>query len=138
MLLGSGWKSTKNQASKLQRSSKIQTSIRIYECFWCLELFPFSLEVFEGGVIFGLCRYTSFTANNAVKTARFSPARAIGRAPNARNVARRNSRRNSPPSRQPMRAAARLPRQNAAGAGVDPGAGVIELESFNSFSLILF
>ena len=55
----------------------------------------FTLEVFEGGVIFGSCRFTNFIVNNAGRTVRSWSVPAIGRARNARNAAQRRSIRNS-------------------------------------------
>src|SRR6185312_4437261 len=85
------------------------------------------LRLFRSGIIILPCRFTNFIVKSAVKTARFSSARAIGRAPNARNAARPNSKRNSPPSHQPTREPAALRRQNVAAADAGRDAGVIEL-----------
>ena len=87
----------------------------------------FSLELFASGVILRSCRFTNFTARNAVRTARSWFVPAIGRAPSARNAARRNWKRNFPLSRQrPREVSRRLLRRNAAAAVADRGAGVIE------------
>jgi len=93
---------------------------------WEVENF-FALELFRSGVIFVSCRYTNFTAKNAGRTARFWFVRAIGRAPNALNAARRSSKRNSPllPQRTPA-ALLRL-RRNAAVADAARDAVVIEV-----------
>ena len=84
-----------------------------------------ALEVFGGGVIFELCRSTSFIAKNAGRTAKFSSVRAIGRARSARYAAPRSWRRNFRRSPQRTRAALRVGRARRAAVDVAPGAGAI-------------
>jgi hypothetical protein len=50
----------------------------------------------------GPCRFTSFIATNARRTARFWFAQAIGKGPHARIVVPRNSVRSSPSLRRPF------------------------------------
>jgi hypothetical protein len=62
----------------------------------------FTLELFERGVIFFPCQSTSFIAKSAGKTAKSSPAPAIGKTPSVPNAVPRSSRRNFPFSLPPM------------------------------------
>jgi hypothetical protein len=86
----------------------------------------FTLELFERGVIFLSCQSTSFIAKSAGKTAKSSPAPAIGKTPSAPNAVPRRSRRNFPFSLPPM-PGAKVPRR--AKAAVEAAAAAVAAES---------
>src|SRR4051794_11073522 len=92
---------------------------------WAMRGEWFRVEFFGGGAIFVSCRYTNFTANNAVRTARFLYVPAIGRAQSVRSAARQSWRRNSRPLRQPTREAHR-PNQPSAAADAARAVGVTD------------
>lgn len=86
----------------------------------------FALEVFGGAVIFVTCRFTSFTARNAGRTAKSWSVRAIGGAQNARSAARPSSRRNFRCLPRPMPAAAEALHPNAPAVAAGQAADVTE------------
>ena len=92
------------------------------------DLASFALEVFGGGVIFDLCRFTNFIAEAAVRTAKSSFVPAIGRAPSVRSAAQPSWKRNSRRLRPRMRGAGQRPRRRSgvAEADVAQAAGATE------------